>query len=149
MSKLRLAVSNLWFVLAESDIVPLRTVLALASIGGLFWLTLMLDYGMSVTGIEASRKLMFEFLPLWAWVLLITAYGIAELIIVIFKIDMNFPRGKIINKIVSAAGALMWTLNVTLLVASRLDQDILTMVTAQWAIAGMAWWVFIRDCYGK
>ena len=149
MNKINLMSSNLWLVVSKADIVTLRLALVLTAFTTLIWIGVMLNYGMTIDDIENGRRVMFDFIPLWLWLSCTVIYGIAEFIIVTLKIDSDYPNGQTINMLVSAFGAMLWSLNVDLLMASRIEQGVLTIIAAQWACAVIAWWIFIRDCYGR
>lgn len=149
MNKMPLACANLRFILLDGDLIVLRFGLAATAVGSILWTGIMLWYGMTVAEIEDSRRLMYDVAPLWAWTLISAVYGVAVLTLVALKIDNKFVLGRSLNILISAIGALLWTMNVDLLLASRIDQGVLTLMTAQWSTAAAAWWVFIRDCYGR
>jgi len=149
MNRLSLVTSNLWYVLSKGDTTTLRLGMSLAAFITVLWIGVMLGFGMSVDDIEASRKLTYEVAPLWLWSTAFLVYGTIEMLMIAFKISSQFKFGRSLNILVSIIGTMLWTMNVDLLVASRIDQGVLSIVAAQWALASASWWIFIRNCYGR
>ena len=149
MNKIQLATNNIKAILISADLAVLRLVLSMAAFGSAIWFGIMLVYGMSIADIELTRRLMFEVFTFSEWTVLILVYGILNILLVSFKFEYQTKRARSINILVSSFGALLWSMNASLLLASKLEQGALTLMVAQWTLVLVAWWIFIRDCYGR
>lgn len=149
MNKIQFATSNILSILKSADLTALRFILPLAAFSSTIWFVVMLSYGMTIQDIESTRRLMFEVFTFSEWSGLILIYGILNILLVSFKFEYQTKRTRSINILVSSFGALLWSLNASLLLAAKLEQGALTLMVAQWILAIVAWWIFIRDCYGR
>ena len=87
MNKIQFASNNIKAILISADLAVLRVVLSAAAFGSAIWFGVMLGYGMSITDIESTRRLMFEVFTFSEWTALILVYGILNIMLVSFKFE--------------------------------------------------------------
>lgn len=143
MNPLKLAWSNFWYIMSQSDLVPVRLSLSVSSLLWAVWGILIATVDLGNPMMEIDRDVMFSAVPLWAWILLFAAHGIASTTLLLLKVSR---RSVLLTT--SMIGALLWSYNVDLILVSHIEQGVLPLISSQWTLAAISWWVFIRNCRG-
>ena len=148
MDKLRLRCKLAWknfnYILSRSDLLPVRLILSLASIVWAIWGIGIIIVDLKYIMPEIDRTVMFAMIPLWLWIVAFLMHGIFSLIMVLLKIQI-----KPLLMVISCFGALLWSFNVDLMLVTHIEKGVFPLITSQWTLAGISWWVFIRNCYGN
>ena len=132
---LKLAWSNLKFILANSDVLATRVILAFGSITWAVWALLAsLPYP-----VLANLDNSFPDKKLWLWGCLFALHGISLFITVLLRWEDH-----LINAATSMLGVILWSGSLLLILAARLHEGSLPMGGAHWACMFMSWWVFAK-----
>ena len=92
MNKIQFASNNIKAILISADLTVLRLVLSVAAFGSAIWFGIMLMYGMSITDIELTRRLMFEVFTISEWTVLILVYGILNILLCRLSLNIKLKE---------------------------------------------------------
>jgi len=139
---LKVAWSNLKYILM-TDLLPIRFALGFASIFWVLWALATTSLTMTYPDVHLDSNI-FIIIPLWVWIIVFLCHGTATLVMVLLKI-----RFRPLRIFVTCIGALLWSYDLDLILLTHISQGYFPLLTAQWTMVGLSWWVFIRTCYGN
>lgn len=141
MDRLKLSISNLLYILFKSDLLALRFVLC---VGSIMWATWALVTAFFLLPSFGVYQTIFGGFPFEVWPMMFAIHGTVGVTCLLLK---QTHRPMIVMG--SMFGAALWTASLNMVVVARLAESTLPMGGAHWIAAIIAWWIFIRDCYGN
>ena len=132
---------NLGFILARSDRSAVRMALYIGSLMWAIWGAVVV---IAAPATIHGYIIMIKAMPLWGWALLFFIHGSVGILTLLLE---QTNRALII--LGSMFGAALWMISLNLVLLSHIADGILPMGGAHWMAVIIAWWIFIRDCYGR
>jgi len=141
LDRIKLSTANLSYILAEADLLAMRFALNIASILWAVWVALTIwvypgtidDYDLSFVdghlGVLAGMFLI---------------HGVVGVTALLLK-----QKNRFWIMLGSMYGAALWTVSLDLILLARIADQTLPMGGAHWLAAIIAWWIFMRDIFGK
>ena len=141
MVQIKLALSNLRYILTQSDLLAIRFALDFGSLMWAFWIVTTL--AIFPNAIDDYSTLIYASINLPVWAILFAIHGTVGVIALLLK-----QRNKFWIMVGSGFGALLWTASLNIILLTRIAEHSLPMGGAHWMASFIAWWIFLRDCYG-
>ena len=140
METLKLALSNLKYILCNGDITVLRFLLGIGSLIWAAWAAVV------VIPLIELHTFIIHLAPLWAWGALFFIHGIWALERVLLKLPVIGA-----SIVCSMLGVVLWTGSAIIIFETRLATGILPMGGAHELAVIIAWWIFFDSLrkYGK
>lgn len=135
MNHIKLAWSNLKFILANSDPLALRVTLAFGSLMWAVWALLATLPHTALTKLDDS----FPDKNLWLWGCLFALHAGSLFVTVLLR-----WKDQAVDAATAMLGVILWTGSLLLILAARLQEGSLPMGGAHWACMFMSWWVFAK-----
>lgn len=135
MDSLKIAWSNLKFILQNSDALATRVTLAFGSLTWAIWALL------ATLPYPIFEKLddSFPDKKLWLWGCLFALHSGSLFFTVLLR-----WKDQLIDTATSMLGVILWTGSLLLILAARMHEGTLPMGGAHWACMFMSWWVFAK-----
>ena len=132
---------TLWDIILRSDLTPIKFIVTLGSGVWFFWALLLAFFPNSYE----DHVLLFANINAQWWEAAFSAHFLVGMGILLSK-----NEHKRINVLVAIYGAILWSVSLNLIIASRIIVGVLPMASAaHWMMASMAWWILLRESYGK
>jgi hypothetical protein len=135
----RLSISNLKFILFNSDTLALRALLVFASTHWALW-TLLVTSQIAETVAKVDPGYDSQYLSAWAVAFLVHGIWSSYLLIT------NNPH-RTWNILCSAIGTIAWTSTVVMLVLIRIRTGTLPLGGMHVTTSVAMWWIFLKDCF--
>ena len=130
-----------WNIIIRGDITTLRLMVSMGSIIWFVWS--MLQYLFPETYID--NQILFSNVNIHWWSAAFLAHGFLSMGLLLTQ-----SENKRLWVLTSIVGAMLWSISLNLVIASRIIVGVLPMASsAHWIVAMMAWWILLRDSYGK
>ena len=138
---LKLAILNAKYILFSADVLAMRFALA---VGSVFWASWIgLSYFV-YPGTLDDFDLPFGEARLVAWAMLFFIHGVSD--VTALLTGCHNKKWAILRSMIGAA---LWTVSLDIVLLVRLSENTLPMGGAHWLAAIIAWWIFMRDIFGK
>lgn len=141
LDRVNLILSNLRYILFDADILSMRFAL---NIGSIFWAFWVVASNLAYPNTLDDFDLPYVDAHLQLLAALFATHGIIGVTALLLH-----QRNKILVVLGSMYGALLWTISLNIIVLVRASEHTLPMGGAHWLVAIIAWWIFIRDAFGR